>query len=445
MRSWDAGEIAMKIGFVSLPLSGHLNPMTALARKLQSRGHDITYIGVPDAEPIVRAAGVNFVPYCEKEFPKGTIAKDWGHVAKMHGQGIVAYTIETLEPALLKPALEQLPAKIKETGVQAMVLDIVHFFVEIVPMSLGIPYVQIWNVLNIDLSGATPPSLFGGQNENTPEALARNVEKVKWINGLMGPVADLAIPYAEKMGLKVDWSDPAATSSKLAIISQIPKEFDFPNIPWPPQFHYAGPFHDGAGREQQTFPWERLDGRPLIYASLGTLVNGLDYIYKIILDAVGTLSNVQVVLSVGKNVNRDDLGQIPSNTIVVNSAPQLELLQRATLCITHAGLNTTFESLAQGVPMVAIPIGYEQPGVAARIVYHGAGELIEVEDLTVVRLSELIPRVQTNPGYRDRARDFQKVIAKTHGLDKAAEIVEKVFENHQTANLPEKQPALSRV
>ena len=38
----------MKIGFLSLPLTGHLNPMTALARELQSRGHEVVFIGVPD-------------------------------------------------------------------------------------------------------------------------------------------------------------------------------------------------------------------------------------------------------------------------------------------------------------------------------------------------------------------------------------------------------------
>ena len=53
----------MKIGFVSMPLSGHLNPMTALARKLQSHGNEIVFIGVPDVEPFARAAGLNFVPF----------------------------------------------------------------------------------------------------------------------------------------------------------------------------------------------------------------------------------------------------------------------------------------------------------------------------------------------------------------------------------------------
>jgi MGT family glycosyltransferase len=238
--------------------------------------------------------------------------------------------------------------------------------------------------------------------------------------------------YAEKMGLKIDWNDPAATVSKLAVITQTPKEFDFPGIPWPAQFHYTGPFHDGEGREPVSFPWEKLTDKPLIYASLGSLVNGLDHVYKHILGAVGALKNVQVVLSVGKNIDPENLGRIPSNTIVVRSAPQIELLKRAALCITHAGLNTTLESLAQGVPMVAIPIAYDQPGVAARIAYHGTGEFIEVDELTTDRLRSLIEKVLRDPSYHERAEYFQKVISKTRGLDVAAEIIEQAFQKHET-------------
>src|SRR5262249_344705 len=95
-------------------------------------------------------------------------------------------------------------------------------------------------------------------------------------------------------------------------------------------------------------------------------------------------------------------GIFPSNVVVVRRAPQIELLKRAALCITHAGLNTALESLAEGVPMVAIPIGYDQPGVAARIAHHGVGEFVDIEDLTVERARGLIEQVLNNPGYREK-------------------------------------------
>ena len=77
--------------------------------------------------------------------------------------------------------------------------------------------------------------------------------------------------------------------------------------------------------------------------------------------------------------------------------------------------------------MVAIPVGYDQPGVAARIAYHGVGELVEIGDLTTRRLSELIAKVTSNPSYRNKARWFQNVIRETRGLDVAADVIERVF------------------
>jgi MGT family glycosyltransferase len=425
------GEI-MKIGFVSMPLSGHLNPMTALARRLQSRGNEVVFFGVPDVEPFARAAGLDFVPYGEAEYPVGSIDKVYSSVATMRGFEVVRRSCMDLNPDLTQVAFDYLAEKLTTTGVEVLVVDAVHFFIELVPLSLSIPYVHIWTVLHLDFSGATPPSVFSGPLDSSPEGLNRNAENLRKLGAIFGPLAEVARSYAEKAGLQIDWNDPAATLSKLAVVTQTPKEFDFPGIPWPAKFHYAGPFHDDEGRGPVPFPWEQLAGKPLIYASLGTLVNGLEDAYKHILKAVEPLEDVQVVLSVGKNISPENLGRIPSNTIVVRSAPQIELLKRATLCITHAGLNTVLESLANGVPMVAIPIGYDQPGIAARITHHGTGEFIELDELTTKRLRGLIEKVLQDPSYRERADYFRKVISKTRGLDVAADIIEQTFQKYQT-------------
>ena len=417
----------MKIGFVSMPFVGHLNPMTTLARRLQSRGHEVAFIGVPDVKPFARAAGLNFVPFCENEYPPGSIARLYAPVSKLHGPEVARWSVRERNGDLFSAASKHLTRKLGETSVDALVIDTIHAFLQLVPISLGMPYVQVSTGLHVDLSGVSPPYFFSWPHESTPEARTRNLEGVREAGEIFAPIASLAMSYGEKMGLQIDWSDFAATASKLAVITQTPKEFDFPGIPWPAQFHYTGPFHDSEGREPIAFPWEKLTGNPLVYASMGTLVNGLERVYKIILKAVGHLRDTQVVLSVGKNLKLDDLGTIPSNVIVVRAAPQGELLKRAALCITHAGLNTALESLAQGVPMVAIPIGYDQPGVAARIAYHGVGEFVDIEDLAVERVQLLIQEVLENPRYREKARWFQKVIAQTRGLDMAAEVIERAF------------------
>jgi len=77
--------------------------------------------------------------------------------------------------------------------------------------------------------------------------------------------------------------------------------------------------------------------------------------------------------------------------------------------------------------MVAIPIGYDQPGVAARIAHHGVGEFLEIGDVTVGRVQRLIREVLDNPRYRDKARWYRNVIAQTCGLDVAADVIERAF------------------
>jgi MGT family glycosyltransferase len=133
------------------------------------------------------------------------------------------------------------------------------------------------------------------------------------------------------------------------------------------------------------------------------------------------------VLSVGDRVDPEQIGPAPNNAIIVKRAPQLELLKRTSVCITHAGLNTVLESLAQGVPQVAIPVTLDQPGVAARIADKQTGIVTSLDKLTADHLSALLDEVLTNSTYRDNARKLQNAIAKANGLSVAADLIEGSF------------------
>jgi MGT family glycosyltransferase len=215
-----------------------------------------------------------------------------------------------------------------------------------------------------------------------------------------------------------------ATVSKLAWITQTPRAFDFESSHWPPQFHHTGPFHDGKSRDKIEFPWKRLTGEPLIYASMGTILNGRLDVFRTIVAAVAKHKGLQLVLSVGDQVDPEQIGSILSNAIIVKQAPQLELLKQTSVCITHAGLNTVLESLAQGVPQVAIPVTFDQPGVAARIAHKQTGVITSLDKLTADHLSTLLHEVLNNSTYRDNARKLQKAIAEANGLSVAADLVE---------------------
>jgi MGT family glycosyltransferase len=210
--------------------------------------------------------------------------------------------------------------------------------------------------------------------------------------------------------------------SKLAIITRHISEFEFPRQLLP-HFHFTGPFHNSIEREPVEFPFEKLNGKPLIYASMGTLQNRLDYVFRTIAEACANL-NAQLVISLGGGLDPEAFPNLPGNPLVVKYAPQLELLQKASLNITHAGLNTALESLSYGVPMVAIPVTDDQPGVAARIAWTGAGEFVPLSRLSVPCLRQTIKRVCTKESYKQNATRLQEAIEPTGGVSRAADIIE---------------------
>src|SRR5258708_25732417 len=82
-KNRGVSHLAMKIAFVSQPVPGHLNPMTTLARALQSRNHDVVFISLPDRERSVRAAGLPFLPCAVKEFPAGSLTERLRWLSKL--------------------------------------------------------------------------------------------------------------------------------------------------------------------------------------------------------------------------------------------------------------------------------------------------------------------------------------------------------------------------
>jgi zeaxanthin glucosyltransferase len=403
----------MKLGFICPNLPGHLNPMTRLARHLQARNYEVVFLYSKEAN------GLPVVPALEKDH----ISENRATQSKRHGEDALRSGVAQVL-AQTEAILKSLPELVRANGVDALLLDTVQFYAELGPMQLGMPYVQVSNGLHFDYSGWTPLCLYDWPHDISPTGLARNREGVaNWAN-LLASVNGGVRAHAESVGLKIDWNDLSSTLSPFASITQTPSAFDFESSHWPAQFHHTGPFHDGTGRKKVDFPWERLTGEPLIYASMGTILNGRLDVFRTIVAALAKHRDLQLVLSIGDQVDPQQIGPAPSNAIIVKHAPQLELLKQTSVCITHAGLNTVLESLAQGVPQVAIPVTYDQPAVAARIAHKQTGVVVSLDKLTADHLSSMLDKVLTNSIYRDNAGKLQKTIAQANGLSLAADLVE---------------------
>jgi MGT family glycosyltransferase len=191
-------------------------------------------------------------------------------------------------------------------------------------------------------------------------------------------------------------------NSALTRIAQLPAALELPGRRLPPGFHHTGPWVDTESRAPVDFLWERIDpSRPLMYASMGTLQNRVLRTFRMIAEACVGL-DLQLVISLGGGQNPALLGKLPGDPVVVGYAPQLDLIRQAALTISHGGLNTVLESLACGVPMVVLPVTYDQSGVGVRVEYAGLGRSIPIARLTLERLRVAVRTVLEHPGYRMR-------------------------------------------
>jgi MGT family glycosyltransferase len=416
---------SVHIGLCCPELSGHLNPMTTLGRELARRGHRVTLVARPDGESKTRSAGLGFAAIGGGEFPAGAIAAQARTLGEMRAREALRYTIEMMRLGA-EVTLRDLPAVVRDEGIDALLVDQVNPAAGTVAEIIGLPFAKVCNALALNRDPNCPPAVLPWKFRPGPIGRMRNWLGNWFLHRVTAPVRDAINEHRIRHGLapRVGEENPI----HLAEIAQQPAFFDFPRTRHDPRLHFTGPWHGPASGADIPFPWERLDGRPVVYASLGTLQNRLAGMFVTIAEAVAPLG-VQLVISLG-SADQDAeavAARCPGTPIVVPMAPQLALLDRAALAITHAGLNTVLEAIARGVPMVAIPITNDQPGVARRLEWLGLGEVVLPQRLTPPRLRAAIERVVGDDGYRERTRQRAREIALLDGVARAADAVETVL------------------
>lgn len=408
-------------GILCPPTPGHLNPMTTLGNELQKRGHRVTLFGLPDAQAKTLAAGLDFWVVGESKFPLGKIPQLLAQMANLKGFALMRYANSLLEQqaAVL---LCDAPEAIAKAGVEALVVDQVTFEGGTIAAFLEIPFISVCNALMVNQEDGVPPFFTHWKYSPAWWAYIRNQVGSYAFNRTLQPILQIVNEYRQKWKLPL-YSHLNDTYSQIAQLGQQPAEFEFPRQRLPQVFHFTGPLRNSASKEPVYFPFEKLTEQPLIYASLGTMQNYRMEIFNCIAAACEGL-DVQLVMALGHAISPEWLQGLPGNPVVVEYAPQLELLKKATLTITHAGLNTVLDSLSNAVPMIAIPITSEQPGIAARLAWTGAGEVIPLAKLSVSRLQAAIQQVLTLDSYKNNASRLQEAIRLAGGVSRAADIVE---------------------
>lgn len=411
-------------GVLSYKGTGHLNPLITLSRELVSRGHKVTFFHDAELEARIRPHGLDFFVIAASTRGSGERMPTECQEKPPSGIPLLRYRMDrTINH--MEGFLRETPQALARAGVDALIVDELALAGPTAAEMLRLPYFIISTSVPHNFGWSVPG--HAGVPRSHFARLQSALLEVSTLQ-MRGPVRRRLDTFRRQAGLG-PISEIKEVFPELAHITQLPQCMDFPRSGLPSTFHYTGPFVDDAARLSVEFPWEQLDGRPIIYASLGTTLTSEPDTFRLIAEACDGLC-VQLVISFGGRRDPEMFRNLPGKPLIVRNAPQLALLKRAEVVITHAGPNTVFEALMQGKPMIAIPKTFDQPAVAARIAWLGVGIVLQPDTLSAEKIHAALLTVLSDTGYRDAARGMQAGIRSARGLERAADLIEQALERH---------------
>ncbi|OUL36107.1 glycosyl transferase family 1 [Nostoc sp. T09] len=412
-------------GIICPPYPGHLNPHAALGRELQSRGHRVTFLQIPDLELKVQSEGVNFYPIGEAIYQPGSIAETFAQLGKLSAVEALRYSVDFCQQ-MVEIICQDAPKAIAATGIEVLLVDQLEPVGETVAEYLNLPFICISCGQVIHRRADVPPFFTPWNYQNTQWAKIRNQVAYYFLDRSCQPILQTINRYRQQWKLP-NYRHIYASNARLAHISQQPPAFEFPIPNLRSHLHYVGPLRN-ASPQLVDFPYDRLTTQPMVYASLGSVQNTKHTVFCCIAAACAEL-DVQLVIAHGGGMSAEIVQSLPGSPLVVEYAPQPDIMAKASLTITHAGMNTTLDSLSYGVPLVAIPITFEQPGTGARICSTVVGEVLSLPKLSVSKLRSTIEQVLTTHSYRKNAQKIQQSIQQAGGVKQAANIIEQVTQS----------------
>lgn len=419
--------------------TGHLNPLIALGRELTRRGHRVTVFEKPKIADRVCQANLEFVSVPGDWSAQRVMASArqwnlWPEIAMLRFN--VHRVIRDIESYL-----SELPAVITRSGVNALLVNEIALTGPTLAEQLHLPYILISTSLPHSFGWRAYPWFTGYRYVRSPVHLLEMALLDVSALRIRGPIRRAVDRHRKSVNLQ-----PVRGLQRmyppLAHITQFPKYLDGSRARLSPSFHYTGPFISREARMPVEFPYHRLDDRPLIYASLGTTRSIQPRVFRVIAEACASL-DVQLVLSLGGRLNSADFAGLPGKPLIARFTPQLELLERAALVITHCGANSVLEALMEGKPVVAIPLAYDQPAIAARLAHEGIGIVLPIMRLSSARVRAAITSVLHDPSYRCAAVRIQQNIRHLRGTEQAAQIIEESLSSNIAPRSSNVVPAVS--
>ena len=326
----------MKILFINLPYYGHVVPTLGLVMELKRRGNEVTYL----------------MPY------------DWQERVQVCGADFAGYENHKKLSEQIKNAYHEAEKIIQDFD---LVIYEQFFFVgKHLAEKYGKPVVRIFT------AQATNEKLM---QEYVQAGGALGIFRHKWISKLWTKdiVKATGITMKTDCWLEEIVQNPPGLNLVYTLEEYQPYVEEFSKA----QYRFLGASVYERGEASFVFPETE---KPIIYISLGTVVKGAGTFFKKCIEAFGQ-EEVQVIVSVGRSWSIDKLERLPSNFRVYPFVPQVSVLKRADVFVTHGGMNSVSEALVCGVPMVVIPFMADQPSNARRIEELGLGRQLDYRRL----------------------------------------------------------------
>lgn len=383
-----------KIACFCIPAHGHTNPMLPVAAELVRRGDSVRFYSFHEFEEKIRATGAEYIS-CDRFLPEVTEEE----MARLKKVSTTEMSIQDIRITLAMKDFvsEQFAGFLPDV----VYTDSACFWGKLNAWKYNVPMVVSTSTFAFNLMSSQ-------YMKNSPAELADMIFGLPKISKELKTLEPYG--YHVKNALSLVQSD-----NQTASVVYTSKEFQPYAKSFSDCYAFVGP------SVFSTLTPDKKKERPLVYISMGTVINERPDFYHNCMEALGELP-VDVILSCGNALDRTKLGKIPENVQVYPYVNQLEVLSKADAFITHCGMNSVSESLYMAAPMLLYPQTNEQCAVARRVTEIGAGKLLADEKPETIRAG--VQELLKNASYGKAAAKCSAEFRACQGPKGAADFIE---------------------
>ena len=393
-------EKKLNIFWFCIPAFGHTNPTIEVVRALTERGHRVRYYSFDAFREKIEGAGAEFVP-CDSYLP----SLDQKGEQRLRRVSTTEMSVLSFETVAHMD--EMLARDIQTCRPDLIVSDSACFWGKLTAEKHRLPMVCSTTTFAFNQASAQYMKYSAAELADMILGLPRMNRALRKLRPL-GYHVKSALDIVQN---KNDTDTIVYTSSRFQPCAET---FDAGH------YRFVGPSVKAVEPDREGNP------RPLVYVSLGTVINSHPEFYRSCIAALEH-EDLDLLISCGRDFDRESLGPLPDNVRAEPYVDQMAVLSRADLFITHCGMNSASEGLYMGVPELLFPLTGEQQAVARRVQEMGAGRLLTKEEAAdPARLRAAVLALLSDAQVRAAAEDMRRDFLSCSGPRGAADFIEQV-------------------